>query len=97
VIASLAIDGRLAVIVAKGDGKATLDLRDLYRRRLQLLGVNTLLVDTTENAGIYRELRLLFETGKLRSAEPIQVSFTEVHSVFRGMEKGSVPKAVMVP
>ncbi len=96
-IASLATDGRLAIIIAKGDGKVTLDLRDLYRRRLQLLGVNTLLVNTNETAVIYRELLPLFESGKLRSAEPRQISFDEIQSVFKSMEQGSVPKTVLVP
>lgn len=97
VIASLATDGRLAVIVAKGDGKVTLDLRDLYRRRLQLLGVNSLLVDTRQTAEIYRELNPLIEAGKLRSDEPKQISFAEIHSAFQRMEKGSASKMVLVP
>lgn len=96
-IASLAIDGRLAIIVAKGDGKVTLDLRDLYRRRLQLLGINTLLVNTSETAAIYRKLSPLFEAGKLRSAEPAQISFADIHSALKEMEKGSIPKTVLVP
>jgi NADPH:quinone reductase-like Zn-dependent oxidoreductase len=96
-VASLATGGRLAVIVAKGDGKVTLDLRDLYRRKLQLLGVNSLLVNTQETAGIYRELRPLFEAGNLQSAEPKQISFDQVHSVFETMEQGSIPKTVLVP
>lgn len=97
VVAALATDGRLAVIVAKGDGKVTLDLRDLYRRRLQLLGVNSLLVDTRETAEIYRELNPLIEAGKLRSDEPQQISFAEIYSAFQRMEKGSVSKMVLVP
>jgi NADPH:quinone reductase len=97
VIESLATDGRLAVIVAKGDGKVTLDLRDLYRRRLQLLGVNSLLVDTRQTAEIYRELNPLIESGKLRSDEPMQISFAEIHSAFQNMEKGPASKVVLVP
>jgi NADPH2:quinone reductase len=97
VIASLANGGRLAVIIAKGDGKVTLDLRDLYRRKLQLLGVNSLLVDTRQTAEIYRKLNPLVESGKLRCSEPQQISFAEVHSAFESMEKGSAPKVVLVP
>jgi NADPH2:quinone reductase len=97
VIASLATNGRLAVIIAKGDGKVTLDLRDLYRRRLQLLGVNSLLVDSRQTAEIYRELNPLIEAGKLRSNEPKQISFAEVHSAFQRMETGAAPKMVLIP
>jgi NADPH:quinone reductase-like Zn-dependent oxidoreductase len=97
VIESLAIGGKLAVIVAKGDGKVMLDLRDLYRRRLQLLGINSLLVDTRETAEIYRELRPLFDAAYLRSAEPDQISFEQIHSALQGMEKGSMPKTVLAP
>ena len=97
VIASLATDGRLAVIIAKGDGKVTLDLRDLYRRRLQLLGVNSLLVDTGQTAKIYRELNPLIEAGELRSDEPKQISFAEIQSAFQKMEKGPVSKMALVP
>lgn len=96
-IEALAIEGRLAVIVAKGDGKVTLDLRDLYRRKLQLLGVNSLLVDSRETAEIYRELNPLIESGKLKSEEPKQISFGEVRAAFENMMKGSVPKMVLVP
>jgi len=96
-IESLAIGGRLAVIVAKGDGKVTLDLRDLYRRRLQLLGINSLLVDARETAEIYRELGPLFEAGDLRSAEPAQISLEQIHTAFEGMENGLSPKTVLAP
>ncbi len=96
-IESLATGGRLAVIVAKGDGKVTLDLRDLYRRRLQLLGINSLLVSALQTADIYRELRPLFEAGHLRSAEPRQISFEQIHATFERMEKGSIPKTVLAP
>jgi NADPH:quinone reductase len=96
-VASLAPAGRLAVIIAKGDGKVTLDLRDLYRRRLQLLGVNSLLVDSRQTAEIYRELNRLIEAGKLRSNEPEPISFAEVHSAFQRIEKGTAPKMVLIP
>ncbi len=97
VVESLAIDGRLAIINAKGDGNITLNLRDFYRRKLQMFGINSLLVDTRQTAEIYRELSPLVDAGKLKAKEPEQISFANVHSAFQAMEKGSVPKMVLTP
>ena len=39
---SLAIGGRLAVIVAKGDGNIAFNLRDFYHRGLRMMGIDSL-------------------------------------------------------
>jgi len=95
-LASLALGGRLAVIIAKGDGKVTFDLRDFYHRELRLLGVDTLKSGLVESAKVYRELARLFESGVLSSSEPEQVHLQDGIDAYRRLEAGKPGKIVLV-
>jgi NADPH:quinone reductase len=94
---SLAEGGRLAVIVAKGDGKVTFSLRDFYHRQLRLLGVDSLKTAATQAAGIYRELTALFEAGALSVDEPEQVPLENAIDGYRKLEQGSAAKMTIIP
>jgi NADPH2:quinone reductase len=93
----LANCGRLAVIIAQGDGKVTLDLRDFYRRRLQMFGVNTLDVAPAATAEIYRQLTPRFQAGSLISEPPQTIPLTQAVEAYRAMAKQSGHKMVLVP
>jgi NADPH2:quinone reductase len=94
---SLAEGGRLAAIVAKGDGKVTFSLRDFYHRRLRLLGADSLKTSATAAGEIYRELTPLFEPGILTIDEPEQLPLDKAVDAYRRLEKGDAPKMVIVP
>jgi NADPH:quinone reductase-like Zn-dependent oxidoreductase len=65
-VAALADGGRMAVYGATFGGSAvSIDLLDFYRRRLQLIGVNTLAVDIENGARILSTLEPLFQSGAL--------------------------------
>ncbi|HEY4047559.1 MAG TPA: zinc-binding alcohol dehydrogenase family protein [Acidobacteriaceae bacterium] len=94
---SLAEGGRLAVIVAKGDGRVTFSLRDFYHHRLRLLGVDSLKTSATAAAQIYRELTPLFEAGILSVDEPEQIPLENATEAYRQLEQGDAAKITIVP
>lgn len=95
-LGSLAIGGRLAVIVTKGDGRVTFDLRDFYHRELRLLGVDTLKRTAISAAPVYRELAGLFESGALKVEEPDTVPLEKAIDAYRSLDAGSHRKTVIV-
>jgi len=94
---SLAISGRLAVIIAKGDGNVTFNLRDFYHRRLRLLGVDSLAINAEAMAAIYRELAALFDAGALTVEEPAQAPLENGVDAYRKLESSEGRKWVLVP
>jgi NADPH:quinone reductase-like Zn-dependent oxidoreductase len=70
--ASLAVSGRLAVITAPPDGKATFDLRAFYRAQAVLLGVDSGKLDVRAASGILDGLRDAFEAGSLKPHDDIE-------------------------
>jgi NADPH:quinone reductase len=95
-LASLALGGRLASIVAKGDGKVTFDLRDFYHRELRLFGVDTLKRCAVRSAAIHRELARLFEAGVLAVAEPEPVRLEDAIEAYKSLDTGSHRKITLV-
>jgi NADPH2:quinone reductase len=66
IVASLAAGGRMAVYgAALGGREIQLDLFSLYRKRLEIVGVNTSYVDAIQGAAILNSLRQSFENGTL--------------------------------
>jgi NADPH:quinone reductase-like Zn-dependent oxidoreductase len=94
---SLANGGRLAVIIAKGDGKVMVDLRDFYHRRLRMIGVDSLQVNAEAGADIFRELLPLFESGALTIQEPDQIPLAKALGAYGKLEGTSGHKIVLVP
>lgn len=93
----LAEGGRLAVIVAKGDGNVTINLRDFYHHRLQLIGVDTLKSSIVETSQIYRALADPFETGAIKIEAPREVPLSDALTAYRELESGGGPKTVLIP
>jgi NADPH:quinone reductase-like Zn-dependent oxidoreductase len=73
-IAALERHGRVVVIVAPGEGKEHVPIRELYRREASIVGVNSLLYSPAECARLLRELAPHFESGALRASERISPS-----------------------
>ena len=78
-IPALAHYGRIAVIVAHGEGQVTVPVRDLYRRAGSIVGVNTLLYTPSDCARMLTEIGKAFDAGEL----PLPGGFEE-----RPLEKG---------
>ena len=95
-LASLGLAGRLAVIVTKGDGNVTFNLRDFYHRQLRLLGVDTLKRSAVESAAVYRELTPLFESGALKAEEPEHVPLEDGVEAYRRLDAGAKGKIALV-
>jgi len=95
---SLGPGGRLCVYSAAAGREAPLDLFDLYRRRLTLLGINTAVLTAPEGARILDHLRPLFESGKLRPHPRIEAyPLQEAPRAYEQVARGSVSKVVLVP
>ena len=62
----LAHGGRVVAIAAPPDGKTTFNLRELYRRDAQLIGVDTLQLTSADAAKILDELAPGFDAGALQ-------------------------------
>jgi NADPH:quinone reductase len=86
-MASLAERGRMAVYsVTFGGREVKVDLFPFYRKRLELIGINSIPLDSVRAAAILTQLVPLFESGKLsplRVAEryPLQEAVKAYHRV----------------
>src|SRR5256885_14899018 len=65
-VASAAGGGRIPVISAPRDGKSTFDLRDLYRKELRVLGVDTRRLDAVACAKLLAQMAPRFESGQFK-------------------------------
>jgi NADPH:quinone reductase-like Zn-dependent oxidoreductase len=95
---SLGPTGRLCVYSASAGREVTLDLFDLYRRRLRLLGINTVALTVEDGARILDQLRPLFEAGRLRPhprLEPLPLE--DAARAYEQVARGSASKVVLVP
>lgn len=58
--------GRVPVITAPADGKATFNLRNLYRKVLTVCGVDTRALDAVASAAVLAEMVSYFESGQFQ-------------------------------
>ena len=95
---SLGPGGRLCVYSAAAGREAPLDLFDLYRRRLRILGINTAVLTVEDGARILDQLRPLFESGRLRP-HPLLEShpLEDAARAYEQVARGSPSKVVLVP
>ncbi|HEY0780602.1 MAG TPA: zinc-binding alcohol dehydrogenase family protein [Gemmatirosa sp.] len=95
---ALAEGGRMALYSAIGGREVTLDVLAFYRRRLQLLGVNTAAVNAAAAARILTELAPLFDDGTLR---PLPVAerypLSKAAEAYGRVARGGAGKVVLVP
>jgi NADPH:quinone reductase len=96
-IAALALEGRIAVIAAPEGGKVELPVLSLYRRGGVVVGVNSLLHDTTACAKVLDRLGAGFSLGKLPAPRGYVVTpFAEALSTYAELHAGRSHKRVFV-
>jgi NADPH:quinone reductase len=94
----LAPGGRLCVYSAAAGREVTLDLFDLYRRRLSLLGINTAVLTAEAGARILDQLRSLFEAGQLRPHPRLELHpLDQAAMAYEQVSRGPASKVVLVP
>ena len=92
---ALEAGGRMVVISAVGGREVTLDLFDLYRRELRLIGLNTAFIDVTRGARILDRLAALFESGALRAPKiAARYPLSRAAEAYGNLSAG---KAVLIP
>ncbi len=90
--------GRLCVYSAAAGREVPLDLFDLYRRRLRLLGINTAVLTAADGARILDQLRPLFESGQLRPHPVLETHpLEDAARAYAQVAGGSASKVVLVP
>jgi len=98
ILDALADGGRMTIYSAAGGREVPLDRFELYRRRWQLVGVNTGMLDTGDCARILTDLAPLFETGQVRQRQPLeQHKLSAAASAYARVAGGAPPKVVLVP
>lgn len=96
-ISGLAYYGRIAVIVAPGDGQVTVPVRDLYRRAGSIVGINSLLYSAPECARILEVIAQAFDGRQLPlPSEPQQRPLESGVEVYGELSKGRRGKLVLV-
>jgi len=66
-IEAAAMDGRISIISAPANGMATFNLRNLYRKTLRVVGVDTRKLDVVECAALLKQMLPYFESGQFTS------------------------------
>lgn len=66
-IEAAAMGARVCVIAAPADGKATIDLRSIYRKELRVAGVDTRRLDTVASAKMLAQMTKEFESGAYKN------------------------------
>jgi NADPH:quinone reductase len=87
-IDAAALGGRVCVISAPPDGKATFNLRVLYRKELRIMGADTRRLDVTECSKLLAAMAHGFEDGKLLAAPPKTYSLDQAREAYRQTMKG---------
>ncbi|MBF7141267.1 MULTISPECIES: quinone oxidoreductase family protein [Pseudomonas] len=97
-VSALANFGRIAIIAAPADGQVDFPALALYRKGGVLIGVNSLLYDTTQCAPMLTDLGRDFDQGLLHAPQAIQqVSLDDGIAAYKAIEAGSSEKVVLIP
>jgi NADPH:quinone reductase len=95
---ALADGGRLSVYSAAAGREVTLDLFNLYRRRLSLIGINTVALPASEGARVLTELGPLFETNALRPHPVLErFALSEASRAYQRVAHGAPARVVLIP
>jgi NADPH:quinone reductase len=95
---SLAHGGRLCIYSAAAGREVKLDLFDLYRRRLQLHGIDSAAVTAAHGAAILDQLRPLYESGQMRPHFSIETfPLDQAARAYQQVAGGSKSKVVLLP
>ncbi|HVW28204.1 MAG TPA: zinc-binding alcohol dehydrogenase family protein [Polyangiaceae bacterium] len=96
-VAALAVEGRIAVIAAPRGGNVEVPVLPLYRRGGVVVGVNSLLYDTTACAKVLDRLGAAFAAGKLPPPRDFTVTpFSGALAAYADVKAGSAGKRVLV-
>lgn len=87
-VEAAALGGRVCVISAPGDGKVTFNLRSLYRKELQVLGIDTRRLDVTDCAKLLKAMAGGFEDGSLRALDPVKYPLERAAEAYGAAKKG---------
>jgi NADPH2:quinone reductase len=97
-VSAIAPFGRIAIIAAPVNGMVNFPALALYRKGAVLVGVNSLLYDTTQCAGMLSEIGRSFDGGLLEAPEGVhELPLADGLSGYRAIEQGSSGKIVLVP
>jgi len=95
---SLGRGGRMCIYSAAAGREVTLNLFELYRRRLHLHGIDTAALSAADAARILDQLRPLFESGQLRPHPRLEVfPLEDAARAYAQVARGSASKVVLVP
>lgn len=96
-VAALAKYGRIAVIVAPGDGTVDVPIRMLYRRGGSIIGVDSMMLNSRTCAEVLAKIGLLFDEGLLLPPTGIvERGLAESVNVYRELGGESRGKSVFV-
>jgi len=89
--------GRIAVIVAPGNGELTLPIRDLYRCCGAIVGINSLLYASVDCARLMSQIGKGFDSGQLHGPQGLeQHPLAEGIQMYAALAKGMSGKIVFV-
>ena len=96
-VAAIGPFGRIAVIVAPGNGEVALSIRDLYRKGASLLGVNSLLYNAEQSAVVLTQLAKDFDQQHIFPPKDITThAFSDAIQVYQQLSQGLSGKHVFV-
>jgi NADPH2:quinone reductase len=81
--------GRIPIISAPHDGKATFNLRNLYRKVLQVYGVDTRALDAVASAKLLAQMSPKFESGQFRASPAKAMPLSKGIEAYEEASRGS--------
>jgi len=97
-LGALAPGGRMAVIAATGDRRATIDVLDFYRRGLRLVGVNSVRYDAQAAARVLEAVAPGFESGALAAPRVGRAFYLErAREAYEAVAAGGAGRVALVP
>jgi NADPH:quinone reductase-like Zn-dependent oxidoreductase len=97
-VSALANFGRIAIIAAPVDGMVNFPALALYRKGGVLVGVNSLLYDTTQCAAMLKDFGHYFDEGVLPAPEGVrEVALIDGIAEYKAVEGGNSDKTVLIP
>lgn len=97
-VSALANFGRIAIIAAPVDGMVHFPALALYRKGGVLIGVNSLLYDTSQCARMLRDFGRYFDEGTVDAPQDVrEIPLAEAIAGYKAIEAGSSEKIVLIP
>jgi NADPH:quinone reductase len=87
-VEAAALGARVCVISAPGDGKVTFNLRSLYRKELQVLGIDTRRLNVNDCAKLLKAMASGFEDESLRAVDAEKYPLERAAEAYAAAKKG---------